>query len=105
YGALLFRGDHISFVPALPLEDVFDPTGAGDTFAGGFIGWLDRHLTGEQPSDALWRRGMVMGTVMASFVVEKFSCDRMLDLTAAEIGARFGRLHQLATFEGGVDLS
>jgi sugar/nucleoside kinase (ribokinase family) len=105
YGALCFRDEHISFVPAFPLEDVFDPTGAGDTFAGGFIGWLDRNLgRGEAPSDALWRRGMVMGTVMASFVVEQFSFDRMLPLTHQEIGARWQRLHQLSAFEGAIDL-
>jgi sugar/nucleoside kinase (ribokinase family) len=105
YGALCFRDDHISFVPAFPLEDVFDPTGAGDTFAGGFMGWLDRNMgRGEAASDALWRRAMVMGTVMASFVVEQFSFDRMLPLTHQEIGARWQRLHQLSSFEGAVDL-
>ncbi len=105
YGALLFRGDHISFVPALPLEDVFDPTGAGDTFAGGFMGWLTRHLVrGDQLDDMLFRRAMVMGTVMASFVVEQFSFDRILPLTHDEIRARWRRLHAMATFEGAVDL-
>jgi len=110
YGALAFTGDHISFVPAFPLEDVFDPTGAGDTFAGGFMGWLDRHISpphggvGEALDDVLFRRAMVMGTVMASFVVEKFSFDRVLELTSKEIGARWTRLHQLSTFEGAVDL-
>lgn len=105
YGALCFRGEHISFVPAFPLEDVFDPTGAGDTFAGGFMGWLDRNMArGEAPTDALWRRAMVMGTVMASFVVEEFSFDRMLPLTHQEIGARWQRLHALSAFEGAVDL-
>ena len=104
YGALCFRGEHISFVPAFPLEDVFDPTGAGDTFAGGFMGWLDRHIA--QPlDDMMFRRAMVMGTVMASFVVEQFSFDRVLTLKPAEIGARWQRLHQLATFEGAVDLA
>ena len=96
----------MSFVPAFPLEDVFDPTGAGDTFAGGFMGWADRHLSrGDNLDDVLWRRGVVMGTVMASFVVEKFSFDRMLDLTREEIGARWSRLHQLSAFEGAVDLA
>lgn len=105
YGALLFKGDNISFVPAFPLEDVFDPTGAGDTFAGGFMGWLDRHIArGEMPDDNLFRRAMVMGTVMASFVVEQFSFDRVLSLTHEEIGVRWRRLHQLSTFEGAVDL-
>ena len=105
YGALLFRGDHISFVPAFPLEDVFDPTGAGDTFAGGFMGWLDRHMArGDKLDDVLFRRAMVMGTVLASFVVEQFSFDRMLPLTHEEIGSRWRRLHALSTFEGAVDL-
>ncbi len=106
YGALCFRGDHVSFVPAFPLEDVFDPTGAGDTFAGGFMGWLDRHIAnGDAQNDALWRRAMVMGTVMASFVVEKFSFDRLLTLTNQEIGARWQRLHNLSAFEGAVELT
>ena len=106
YGALLFRGDHVSFVPAFPLEDVFDPTGAGDTFAGGFMGWLDRHIsTGQALDDALFRRAMVMGTVMASFVVEKFSFDRMMTLSKEEIGARWQRLHRLTSFEGTVNLA
>lgn len=106
YGALCFRGDHVSFVPAFPLEDVFDPTGAGDTFAGGFMGWIDRHIArGDTIDEALWRRGVVMGTVMASFVVEQFSFDRMLKLTREEIGARWSRLHQLSAFEGAVDLA
>ncbi len=106
YGALCFRGEHISFVPAFPLEDVFDPTGAGDTFAGGFMGWLDRHVSkGEVPDDMLWRRAMVMGTVMASFVVEQFSFDRMLPLDHEEIGQRWQRLHQLSAFEGNVNLA
>lgn len=106
YGALCFRDDHVSFVPAFPLEDVFDPTGAGDTFAGGFMGWADRHLSrGDSLDDVLWRRGVVMGTVMASYVVEKFSFDRMLDLTREEIGARWQRLHKLSAFEGTLDLT
>jgi sugar/nucleoside kinase (ribokinase family) len=105
YGALLFCGEHISFVPAFPLEDVFDPTGAGDTFAGGFMGYIDRHLSrGDVPDNMMFRRAMVMGSVMASFVVEQFSFDRMLPLTRDEIGARWRRLHQLSTFEAAIDL-
>jgi len=95
----------VPFAPAYPLEGVLDPTGAGDTFAGGFMGWLDRYIArGVAVDDNLWRRAMVMGTVMASFVVEQFSFDRMLPLTHDEIGARWRRLHQLSTFEGAVDL-
>ena len=55
YGALSFKAEHISFVPAFPLEDVFDPTGAGDTFAGGFMGWLDRHLARGEPLEGRYR--------------------------------------------------
>ena len=107
YGALLFKGEHISFVPAFPLEDVFDPTGAGDTFAGGFMGWLDRYISrGETGNDdGLWRRAMVMGTVMASFVVEDFSFDRMRKVQAQDIGVRWQRLHSLSTFEGSIELA
>lgn len=105
YGALCFRNEHVSFVPAFPLEDVFDPTGAGDTFAGGFMGWLDRHLArGEAANDTMWRRALVMGTVMASFVVEEFSFDRLKRVDAHEIGARWQRLHRLTAFDGAVDL-
>lgn len=103
YGALLFRGEHIFFAPAYPLEDVFDPTGAGDTFAGGFMGWLDRY--GDDPADAVWRQGMIMGTVMASFVVEDFSFDRMRKLDRAQISARWQSLHRLSDFHEGVDLA
>src|SRR5688572_28105342 len=106
YGVLCFRGEHISFVPAFPLEDVFDPTGAGDTFAGGFMGWLDRHIAiGDHISDELWRRAAVMGTVMASFVVEDFSFDRMRTVKPQDIGVRWQRLHNLSTFEGSVELA
>lgn len=106
YGALCFRDEHIAFVPAFPLEDVFDPTGAGDTFAGGFMGWLDRHVArGEAQTDIMWRRALVMGTVMASFVVEEFSFDRLKRVDAHEIGARWQRLHRLTSFDGAVDLA
>jgi sugar/nucleoside kinase (ribokinase family) len=106
YGVLCFRGSHISFVPAFPLEDVFDPTGAGDTFAGGFMGWLDRHMArGEVISDDLWRRSAVMGTVMASFVVEDFGFDRMRQVTPQMIGVRWQQLHGLSTFEGTIELA
>ena len=106
YGALLFRGPHISFVPAFPLEDVFDPTGAGDTFAGGCMGYLDRALgIGHELDERIWRKAMVTGTVMASFVVEQFSFDRMKGLNASEIGARAEQLFNLATFDGAIELA
>ena len=70
------------------------------------MGWLDRHIAaGEHLDDALFRRAMVMGTVMASFVVEKFSFDRMMNLRKEEIGARWQRLHGLTSFEGTVSLA
>ncbi len=85
HGALLFYGDKIFSAPALPLEDVFDPTGAGDTFAGGFIGYLAR--TDDITFDNM-KAAVVIGSAMASFCVEKFGPLRMQELTSAEIGAR-----------------
>jgi sugar/nucleoside kinase (ribokinase family) len=86
HGALLFGPDgQIFYCPALPLEDVFDPTGAGDTFAGGFIG----HLAAANRTDfAAMTRAVVHGSAMASFCVEKFGTERLLNLTASEIRAR-----------------
>jgi len=93
YGAILFHNEKRFFSPAYPLEDVFDPTGAGDTFAGGFLGWLDkcRSLDFEHLKQA-----MLIGTVMSSFVIEKFSFDRMKELTREEIEQRCRNLQQLA---------
>lgn len=85
HGALLFGEGKIFFVPALPLEEVFDPTGAGDTFAGGFIGYLAK--TGEVSFDAM-KRALVYGSVTASYCVEKFGTERVKELTAADIKAR-----------------
>ena len=103
YGALCFRGDHIFFAPAYPLEDVFDPTGAGDTFAGGFIGWLDRYRS--SLDDNVWQQGMVMGSVMASYVVEDFSFDRMRSLKREDLATRWSKMHQLSAFQDVVDLA
>ncbi len=104
YGALLFQPEHPTvFMPAFALEDVFDPTGAGDTFAGGCMGTLDRHVAaGAAVDDATWRRAMLTGTVMASFVVEKFSFDRMQSLTPAEIKARAHELQRMTTVDGAI---
>ncbi len=77
YGALLCCDSQVAFVPAYPLEDVFDPTGAGDTFAGGFLGHLHN---GDNFDSSLLRQAMIMGTVMSSFTIEKFSFDRLLEL-------------------------
>ncbi|WP_257449507.1 PfkB family carbohydrate kinase [Archangium lipolyticum] len=96
YGALLFDHEHIFACPALPLADVFDPTGAGDTFAGGFMGTLA--TAGRVDSEVL-RRAMVMGSVMASFTVEKFSLERLREVNRADIRARFTDFKRLTHFE------
>jgi sugar/nucleoside kinase (ribokinase family) len=97
YGALLFDHGHIFACPAFPLAEVFDPTGAGDTFAGGFMGAL---ATSAGNLDAgVLRRAMVMGSVMASFTVEKFSLERLREVTRPEIHARFAEFRQLTHFD------
>ena len=95
HGALLFQGDEVFFCPALPLEEVFDPTGAGDTFAGGFIGYL---ASTNDISFANMKRAIVYGSAMASFCVEKFGPERIIDLTQAEIDARVQEFVLLSTF-------
>ena len=82
--------------PGLPLENIYDPTGAGDTFAGGFMGYLAS--TGNL-TRAGFRRAVIYGSVMASFNVESFSYDRMRTLKAEEIHARYGEFSDLAHFE------
>ncbi len=96
YGALLFDGDHTFGCPAFPLQDVFDPTGAGDSFAGGFLGYLARR--GETDHHGL-RQAMVAGTVMASFAVEKFSLERLRVLEKREINDRCAAFKGLTHFE------
>jgi sugar/nucleoside kinase (ribokinase family) len=96
HGAFLFKGRSIFFAPAYPLEEVFDPTGAGDSFAGGFMGYLAR--TGDL-SDANLRRAVVYGSAMGSFAVEKFSVQRLLEITPADITARVAEFRQLVAFE------
>ncbi len=96
YGALLFDGDRVFAAPAYPLEDVFDPTGAGDSFAGGFMGFLGRHGNGSV--EAL-RQACIAGATIASFCVERFSLDRFRDLAPAEIEARLGEFQALTRFE------
>ena len=85
HGALIFHGDRVFFAPALPLEDVFDPTGAGDTFAGGFLGHLVR--TGDISFENM-KRAVIFGSSMASFCVEKFGPERLFELSEKEIDAR-----------------
>jgi sugar/nucleoside kinase (ribokinase family) len=77
---------------------VIDPTGAGDTFAGGFMGYVAAHA-GEEITDELLRRAMAYGTVLASFNVEAFGTERMPSLTAEEIGERFGELQRVTQFD------
>lgn len=96
HGALLFQGEKIFFCPALPLEDVFDPTGAGDTFAGGFIGHLAKT---DDLSFENMKRAIIYGSAMASFCVEKFGSERIQDLTEIEIDNRVMEFVQLASFE------
>ena len=96
HGAFMFKERSIFFAPAYPLEDVFDPTGAGDSFAGGFMGYLAR--TGDL-SDENLRRAVVVGSAMGSYAVEKFSVERLLEITRADITARVAEFRQLVAFE------
>jgi len=96
HGALLFQEDKIFFCPALPLEDVFDPTGAGDTFAGGFIGYLAKT---DDISFENMKRALIYGSAMASFCVEKFGSERIQNLTQNEINDRISEFVQLSSFE------
>ncbi len=96
HGAFMFTQNSIFFAPAFPLESVFDPTGAGDSFAGGFIGYLS--ATGDL-SEANMRRAVIYGSVMGSFAVEKFSIERLLTVTRSEIDQRVRDMRRLVTFE------
>jgi sugar/nucleoside kinase (ribokinase family) len=96
HGAFMFTPSSIFFAPAYPLESVFDPTGAGDSFAGGFMGYIAR--TGDL-SDASLRRAVVHGSAMGSFAVEKFSVDRLIEITAADIRRRVSEFYSLTSFE------
>jgi sugar/nucleoside kinase (ribokinase family) len=97
YGALMLNGQDWFALPALPLEGVKDPTGAGDCFAGGAIGYLASVMHFD---DATLRCAMVYGSVMASFNVEAFSLERLRTLTVPEIQARYRRFQELAHFDG-----
>ncbi|MGF1565337.1 MAG: PfkB family carbohydrate kinase [Flavobacteriales bacterium] len=96
HGALLFDREQVFFAPALPLEDVVDPTGAGDTFAGGFIGYLAR--TGNITFPNL-KRAVIIGSAMASFTCEAFGPERLLHLTTEEIDARIQKFVDLVDFD------
>jgi sugar/nucleoside kinase (ribokinase family) len=96
HGAFMFTESTIFFAPAFPLESVFDPTGAGDSFAGGFMGYLAR--SGDL-SEASLRRAVVYGSAMGSFAVEKFSVERLLEITPEDINRRVADFHRLVNFE------
>ena len=96
HGALLFSEGHIFFAPALPLSQVFDPTGAGDTFAGGFIGYLAK--TGDHSFENM-KRAVIYGSAMASFCVEAFSIERMKSLDTEQINERVKEFVELVRFD------
>lgn len=96
HGALLFHGDNVFFAPALPLEEVFDPTGAGDTFAGGFIGHLAK--TGDISFENM-KRAIIVASALASFCVEKFGPTRLKEVTKQDIDRRIEQFKQLVSFE------
>ncbi|MFL5369841.1 MAG: PfkB family carbohydrate kinase [Myxococcales bacterium] len=96
YGALLVSGKEVFYAPAFPLSAVIDPTGAGDSFAGGFLALLDR--LGREDLRSL-RQAVVMGCTIASFTVEAFSLDRLRDLSLADVRLRFQRFRELTEFE------
>lgn len=94
-GALLFHNKEVFFAPALPLEEVFDPTGAGDTFAGGFIGYLAK--TGDVSFENM-KNAIIYGSAMASFCVEKFGTERLVDLKTSEMETRINQFKNLVQF-------
>lgn len=96
HGAFMFTRSNVFFAPAYPLESVFDPTGAGDSFAGGFMGYLART---DDLSEASLRRAVIHGSAMGSFVVEGFSITRLMEITRADIDARVADFHKLVSFD------
>lgn len=96
HGALLFHDHNVFFAPALPLEEVFDPTGAGDTFAAGFIGYLAKT---DNISYENMKRAIIYGSAMASFCVEKFGTERLVDLSTEEMNARIQEFVHLSQFD------
>ena len=98
YGAALMTTDGFFALPAYPLHGVVDPTGAGDTFAGGFVGYLSRHLD-QLDDEATLRRAMAYGTALASFNVEEFGTDRVARLEADELHERVADLQQMTHFD------
>jgi len=96
HGALLFHNEKVFFAPALPLEEVFDPTGAGDTFAGGFMGYI---ASTDDTSFENMKRAIIHGSAMASFCVEKFGTEKLLAITKEEVEKRIEQFVALASFE------
>jgi sugar/nucleoside kinase (ribokinase family) len=96
HGALLFHDDNVFFAPALPLEEVFDPTGAGDTFAGGFAGYLAKT---EDVSFENMKNAVIYGSTLASFCVEKFGTERMVDLSSDDVYKRLQQFKSLTQFD------
>ena len=96
HGALLFNNDHVFYAPALPLEEVFDPTGAGDTFAGGFAGYIAK--TGDTSFENM-KNAVIYGSTLASFCVEKFGTERMTNLSSEEVHKRLLQFKQLTQFD------
>jgi sugar/nucleoside kinase (ribokinase family) len=104
YGVAVFTGDGFFFVPGFPLESVVDPTGAGDSFAGGFFGYLDCQTAGEQDDDVL-RAAAVYGSVMASFQIEAFGSERLADIGHRDIERRFREFRRMTHFEAQPNLA
>lgn len=96
HGALLFSPEHIFFAPALPLAEVFDPTGAGDTFAGGFMGYL---ASTDDITFENMKRAVIYGSAMASFCVEKFGTESLLEMTQNDIDLRVKKFNDLSSFD------
>jgi sugar/nucleoside kinase (ribokinase family) len=96
HGALLFHENHVFFAPALPLEEVFDPTGAGDTFAGGFIGHIAKT---KDISFENMKTAIIVGSAMASYCVEKFGTQRLKEINKADIDSRLNEFVQLVNFD------
>jgi sugar/nucleoside kinase (ribokinase family) len=96
HGALLFGEDQVFYAPALPLDEVVDPTGAGDSFAGGFLGHIAR--SGDISFKNM-KRALIYGSAMASFCVEKFGTERLVGLTEADVNQRLARFTELTRFD------
>jgi sugar/nucleoside kinase (ribokinase family) len=95
HGALLLTEQVVFSAPAYPMENIFDPTGAGDAFAGGFVGWLDRT---DDVSEENLKRAVIYGSTLASFCVERFGVDGLADLTYLQIQDRFREFRELSRF-------